>query len=144
MGDEDVLLDITTKRHRERIAIDGRAYELAAPQDFDLQEYMWLAAQGKRIQELGPGAYDTVKLAELTNLLDRLLRKIMRTRLPRRVMHRLSNGQKLAILDAFTKAAGTRGETARPTLRDGAKLSPASSDSTVEPSEAGSKPASAS
>jgi hypothetical protein len=144
MSNEDVLLDLTTERRREKIAIDRKLYELAAPQDFELREYMWLSEQGRRIQDLGQGSYEGGKFKQLEYLLDKILCKIVRTRLPRRVMRRLTSAQKLAIVGAFTEAAGIKGETERPKAPDGTSSSPGSSGSTAAAFKAGSPPASAS
>ena len=130
MADKDVLLDLSTERRREKIAIDGKLYELAAMQDFQLQEYQWLAEQGRIVQKMSEATPITsTDLANIANMLDKVLNKIMRTRLPRRVIRRLSNNQKISIMAAFTKAAGIKEATPRPTLQDGMSSSPASSDS---------------
>tara|TARA_Y100000310_G_scaffold47500_2_gene44069 strand:- start:11197 stop:11640 length:444 start_codon:yes stop_codon:yes gene_type:complete len=138
----DILLDLSTSRQRERIAIDGKQYELSAAQDFELREYLWLAEKGKKIQELGPDSYDAAKFAKLSKTLDLLVCKIVRTKMPRRVLKKLTSAQKIAIMNAFTEAVGIKEATARPTPQDGTSLSPASNDSTEEQSQAGSRPAS--
>ncbi len=148
MDNQDILLDLSTERTRKVIKIDGKQYELAAPQDFQIQEYLWLSKKGEKIAELGPESHDAAKLTELTKLLDELIRKIVYTRMPRRVLRELDNGQKIAIVNAFTRAVGIKEATprprARPTPQDGTNLSPASSASMVDQLEAGSKPASGS
>ncbi len=111
---EDILLDLSTDRKREKIAIDGTLYEMQTPQDFQLQEYQWLAKQGERIQELSGPGLTSANLPKLAKLLDRVVVKIMRSNMPRRVLRKLSNPQKIEIMNAFTKVARIREETTRP------------------------------
>ena len=126
---EDILLDLSTKRKREKIAIDGKLYELAAMQDFQLQEYRWLADKGEEIGELSGAGLTSADLPKLTKLLDKVIGKIIRTKMSRQVLRKLTNTQKISIMNAFTKVAGIKGETARPTPQDGTSFSPGSKDS---------------
>ena len=128
---EDILLDLSTERKREKIAIDGKLYELAAMQDFQLQEYQWMADKGREIQELSGAGLTSADLPKLTKLLDRVIGKVIRTKIPRRVLRNLTNTQKISIMNAFTKVAGIKEATTRPTPRDGTSLSPASAASTA-------------
>ena len=59
--DKDTLLDITTERKREEIKIDDHYYELRAPEEFKLKEYMWLAAKGKEIMEYNTNDFSVKK-----------------------------------------------------------------------------------
>ena len=129
MDNPDVLLTLSTDIRHEQIVIDDKSYELAAPQDFQLQEYRWLDSKGKRVGELG-AELTLEKLPEFTKLLDSIVVKIIRTKMPRRVLRKLSNAQKVEIMNAFTKAAGIKEATPRSTPQDGTSSSPASTDST--------------
>ena len=131
MSDQDILLDLSTERRRENIAIDGKRYELMAMQDFQLQEYQWLAKQGALIQQLSGPGLTSADLPELTKLLNEVVGKIIRARMPRRVLRKLTNTQKIDIMNAFTKVAGIKEETARPTPQHTPSSSPGSNASTA-------------
>ena len=131
MNDQDILLDLSTERRRETIAIDGKRYELMAMQDFQLQEYQWLARKGEEISQLSGPGLTSADIPKLAKMLNQVISKIIRTRMPRRVLRKLTNTQKINIMNAFTSVAQIKEETARPTPRHTESSSPGSNASTV-------------
>lgn len=131
MSDQNILLDLNTDRKREIIAIDGKRYELMAMQDFQLRESQWLASKGEEISKLTKPGIKSSDGPSLTKMLDQVIGKIVRTRMPRRVLRKLTDMQKITIMTTFTSVAGIKGETARPTPQHTPSSSPGSSASTA-------------
>lgn len=121
---DDTVLDFTVAEpKRKKIRINGTSYELADRRDLRLSQYIWLAREGKRAQEVAKrlqGDGDATEISEeeiagidrVFDLLDEATMKIVRG-LPREIAEQLDLNQKLQILDVFSQAAVEEAEGPR-------------------------------
>jgi len=135
----DYLLQLSTEApKRPKIKIDDIEYELAVPEDFELGEFLQLAAIGSRAGKLMT-AEDTnlnpEKVKELAETLDKLVKAVVR-KLPVRVFNKLITTQKLAIVNVFSNAVGQKMSEGT-TLQHGPKSFQDSQDSMVEAPKTG-------
>lgn len=129
----------TLAPERPTIAIDGAAYELAAPEDFGIMDQARLSRLQKRVNEFAGGAdISDEDAAMLVDALDQLVILILPS-LPADVRGRLRDGHKLQIIQAFSQAAGivVAATTPRPPKRTGANTSRGSNGSTAAVPPAG-------
>lgn len=139
------LLELSTLDPVDRpyVAIDGARYDLMAPSDFGLIGLNRLDRMVDRINAMQGRQKSSDPLtdeeaAELTGILATTVGEVLRA--PAEVRERLTDIQRLAILQAFTPAspmAVRTKRTKRPTRRTGASSSRASRAATASPRATG-------
>jgi hypothetical protein len=106
---ESVALSISTAPpKRERISIDGVVYELATVDDLELRESLRLADAGRKIGKHVRGEYSEEGAEQMQALLDQVSRRVV-IGLTDEVFGKLRHSHKLAIVQAFSDAAGWAG-----------------------------------
>lgn len=110
------VLDLSTvEPERPLIRIDGQSYELAVLSDFGLLQRARLQRLQRQLQELAndQATSDDVDEASVQALLDvlDLIVAMVAPGLPDEVRNRLNEGQKVAIVQAFSRAAGMAAPT---------------------------------
>ena len=129
---KDLALSISTAApKRKRISIDDAEYELATTDDLELKESLMLGQAGKRVQKCMSGEITDTGVEEIQTLLDKVVRRVV-IGLPDEVFAKLRDGHKIAIMEAFNKAARP-GEASQQTSTS----PPDSSDSTADPPASG-------
>ena len=110
---DKVLLDLSTKRDRPKISIDGKMYELYTTQDYSITVITDMQKEAEEAQAL---AEKTDKTREdhkrLNVLIDGSIKKIVRG-IKKRILNKLSHAQKIEIIKVFTQAAGQIGTSRR-------------------------------
>lgn len=132
------VLDLSTvEPARPLIRIDGQTYELALVSDFGLVQRARLQRLQKQVQDLARDQADRDDVSEddaqaLIDALDRVVQLVVRE-MPADLLKRLDEGQKVAIVEAFSKATGMKspGTAPAPSPKStGARLSRGSKGST--------------
>lgn len=101
------LLSLSTP-NRPFLTIDGQPYELAVPDDFGLVEVNRLQGILARLNAIRPRA-DELSEAEVASLVEILrVGAALTLRAPAEVLERLTDRQRLAIIDAFATASTNR------------------------------------
>lgn len=95
---ETAILDLETLIKRPTIRIDGKLYELRAPDELSVLDSQWLTTAGKRIEQLAAAGDPEGKLPEL---LEAVVRRIL-VDVPDDVLARLSEAHRMAICEVFT------------------------------------------
>jgi predicted DNA-binding protein (UPF0251 family) len=98
------LLNLTTLVERRTIAIDGAEYELLAPGQVSLLMFHRIGLRVKQAEEMRaikPEDVSKDQLEELSTSLDEITSLILKA--PAKVRARLSDVQKLAIMQCFTQ-----------------------------------------
>lgn len=141
---KDALLDLNTLIERPTIAIDGKKYEIRSPDELSIIESQQFTFWGAAIEEL---SQEEGKEEELQVLIDKVADAVL-IGVPANVRAKLSGVQKHQVIEVFTvlllrRKIGAVGAAAQ-VMKDlapsiGAKKSPASSASSVEPPRGGSK-----
>lgn len=123
----DTLLDISTKRDRPKISIDGKLYEVNVADDLSMAEVTKMQDESQRAQDLS-GKKDLTKeeRLELLELVDKSVMQIVRGLKPR-VLKKLTPMHKTQIIQVFSEAAGEAGKSQRRGVQ-----SQSSKDSTAE------------
>lgn len=147
---KNVLLNLDTLVDRPKIAIDGKRYEILSPDELPVLVSHKLAMQGKRLDELsGAAELAPEDKAELEQLVLDLSDTIMEP-IPAAVRAKLSDAQRLSVIEAFstlllTRKAGAAAAmmtalipTASPPAQTGGKSSRGSSASTADRPATGS------
>jgi len=147
MKKQDFLLNFSTERpERQHIMIDEVSYDMAVPEDFELEEFMELASKGQAAPSLmtdTKGSISPAKTKELREVLDTVVKQAILD-LPEEVFVKLRAVQKFAIVHVFSDAVSAKlGRGPAPQDQEqeaapGAKSSPDSTDSTDQ--ETGEKP----
>ena len=143
MADSSPLLDIATLADRPKIRIDGTLYEIVSPDELSIIDCHRLAALGRRLDALMAAAeLSTADEAELGQVIGALAGRIM-IGVPDEVARRLTDGQRLAVIEGFTGLlpAPPAAEAARQTAgrSTGGRRSPACSASTAASRPPGSR-----
>jgi len=122
----DTLLDLSTKRDRPKIKIDGKLYEITVSQDLSFAEVVEMQKASERAQALAEkeSLTDEEKL-ELIEAIDSSVKRIVRG-IKKRTIKKLMPAQKVQIIQVFSKAAAGVGNSQRR-----GEQSPDSSDSMV-------------
>jgi len=136
----DYLLQLTTDDiKRSSIKIDNVAYELAEPEDFELDDFLKLSDAGQKASELmrkrvkSDADIETIKV-----LLNTVVKAVIRN-LPDEVYTKLKLTQKMAVMKVFSEVVDAKlGDAPRPQV--GQRLSPVSKDSTEATSTPGLEP----
>lgn len=148
MERKDYLLDLSTERpDRKQIKIDDVVYDMAVPEDFELEEFLELASAGQSASGLISATRENMtpeKTEQLVALMDQVVKSAILD-LPEEVFAKLKTVQKFAVVNCFSDAI--TGKLGRPESQEekepvapespGQKSSPDSSDSTEEQSETG-------
>ncbi len=122
---DKVLLDLSTKRDRPKISIDGKMYELYTVQDYSITVITEMQKTAEEAQALAEKTDMTREdRKRLDELINNSVKQIVRG-IKKRVLNKLSYDQKNQIIKVFTQAAGQTGIS----LRHGVQ-SPDSSGST--------------
>ena len=135
---KEYLLQLTTEKpDRKKIKIDEDVFEIAVPEDFELEEFLKLSEAGTNASELLRAENRTSKdIKEMNGLLDLVVKSVL-LKLPDEVFDRLKMVQKLAILNAFSSVGEWQKIGGTPRRSHGAPLSPDSKGSTEEVSKTG-------
>lgn len=147
---KDYLLDFSTEvRDRQQIKIDDVIYEMAVPEDFELEEFLELASAGQEASALIGGSKKDLspeRVKALTELMNKVVKQAILD-LPDEVFDRLRTVQKFAVVNVFSdavtgKLGGPKSQEQKeePEQVDespGQKSSQDSNDSTAEPPETG-------
>lgn len=136
---EDYLLQLSTEQpKRKKIKIDDVDYEVAVPEDFELEEFLELANSGTEAGELVTGKkISPERIKKLTGLLDMVTKRAIPD-LPDEVFKKLRPIQKFAIVNVFSgEVSGKLRGPASPDPSHGQSSSLDSSDSMEEQSKAG-------
>ena len=131
---DNILLDLSTKRERPKISIDGVIYEL-----YTLQDHSVLTAA--KMQEAADEGLSISRKTDATDadmkrldkLIDGSIKRIVRD-IPKKIIKKLNYDQKIEIIQVFFKAAVKKSPSPQ---RPGQK-SPDSSGSTGEIQQPGS------
>lgn len=108
----NVLLNLDTLIDRPKIRIDGDLHEIVSPDELDVITSHLLAAQGRRMEELmKAGELSDDDKEELRSIIAQLSNAIMAP-VPVPVRAKLSDSQRLSVIESFTalllsKKAGT-------------------------------------
>lgn len=142
------ILDISTKKERPSIRIDGVPYELMLPADLELREVLWLQKASKRVTVLQKmlekdDAPDAVA-AEFEALLRRFANLIL-GEVPKEVCERLTDVQRMSVVDTYAELLKEQQESffvsgadsAKEEKKDGLTSSLSSKGSMEETSRAG-------
>lgn len=131
------ILSVSTETE-ETVEIDGKSYGFVGAQVLDFKDALWLARAARKIQQAQDSdeAPSDAEMDERVEMLDRGVRLAI-PELPDDVFRKLRGGQKLAIFQAFTRAAEQSGDATRQRPTDS---SPDSSASTEAPAASGSQP----
>ncbi len=125
---DKVLLDLSTKRDRPKISIDGKMYELSTIQDHSITSATKMQNAANEAGEIAKKTDATdADMKRLDVLVDGSIKRIVRG-IEKRVIKKLSYDQKLQIVKVFFKAAAKNSPS---TQRPG-RQSPDSSDSMGE------------
>lgn len=107
---QKTLLELTTNEPtRAVIKIDGKNYELRAPEDFGLKEDAEHKRTMKLLADAGPNQ-DWQKMAEALNT---MLRAVV-IDIPEELVNKLKDNQKMAIIQAFTTETVQRRQAVSP------------------------------
>ena len=134
------LLDLSTLVERPWLTIDGKRYDMRVPSDFGLIHIAQFLREKEEIDDLmatqaDQPATDERTVGRVVDLLTSACERIVVA--PPEVLARLTDFQKLAVVDAFTRTVGvteptTPNRQARRTRRPtGAKSSATSAKRTV-------------
>ena len=103
---DKVLLDLSTKRDRPKISIDGKMYELYTTQDHSITSATKMQNAANEAGEIAKKTDATdADMKRLDVLVDGSIKRIVRG-IEKRVIKKLSYDQKLQIVKVFFKAAG--------------------------------------
>jgi len=121
---DNILLDLSSKRDRPKIKIDGKLYEIIVSQDLSFAEVAKMQKISERAQALAKkeNLTDEEKL-ELIESIDSSVKQIVRG-IKKRTIKKLSPAQKVQIIQVFSKAVAGVGKSQRH-----GEQSPDSSDS---------------
>ena len=124
----DTLLELSTKRERSKIAIDGKLYEIIVSQDLSFTQVAKMQVTSERAQALAEkkNLTDEEKL-ELIQSIDESVMRIVKG-MKKRILRKLTYMQKIQIIEVFSKAVVGVEKSRRRGVR-----SPSSKDSTGEP-----------
>lgn len=119
----DPILDITTSRVRRIVKIDGEPYEIISTDELSFANAHQLRSFGQRLAEVfrSPDSTDE-QLVEASQQLDALVSRVLLA--PDRVRAKLTDIQKMQVLQAVFQLPGAVGQTSSQ------NSSPGSSDST--------------
>lgn len=109
----DTLLEISTKRERPKISIDGKIYEINVVDDLSMIETTKMQDESQRAQELSKKK-DLIpeERLELLDLIDKSVLQIVRG-LKRRILKKLTPMHKTQIIQVFSEAAREIGKSRR-------------------------------
>ncbi len=125
---DKVLLDLSTKRDRPKISIDGKMYELGTIQDHSITSATKMQNAANEAGEIAKKTDATdADMKRLDVLIDGSIKRIVRG-IQKRVIKKLSYDQKLQIVKVFFKAAAKNS----PSIQRPGRQSPDSSDSMGE------------
>lgn len=122
---DNILLDLTTKRDRSKILIDGKMYEIYTREDYSITvitEMQKAAEAAKAIADKPETTKEDLK--QIAEMIDDSVKRIVRG-IRKRVLKKLSFSQKMEIIQVFSKAAVGVEKSRRRGVR-----SPGSKDST--------------
>jgi len=110
---DNILLDLSTKRERAKISIDGKMYEMFNVQDHSITVITEMKQVGEEasalIEKTDRTREDHKRLKELV---DTSVKRIVRG-IKKRVLNKLSFDQKVKIMEVFSQAAGQTGTPLR-------------------------------
>ena len=110
---DSVLLDLSTKRERPKISIDGKMYEQYTTQDHSITVITDMQKEGKEAQALAEKTDITREdRKRLDELIDNSVKRIVRG-IKKRILNKLSYDQKIQIIKVFTQAGGQTGTSRR-------------------------------
>lgn len=108
---EDTLLDLSTEVQRKSVVIDGERYSMRHPDEFSFAEQKKLRASSQKIDELLKSEHsDDETLDELERTPKQVVAMVMPD-LPKEVADRLTDDQRLSIVNAFSKLSQVSEET---------------------------------
>jgi len=141
MSENKKTLALSTKRERPIVRIDGVEYPLLAAEDLKLRDALWLEKTSPRISKLSMQVQEEDCPEEVAEQLAELVLRvsdIILAEVPPPVRARLTDMQKLAVIQAYMEGLAEEKEKAAapfPAAASGAETgspsSPGSSDSTV-------------
>ena len=110
---DNILLDLSTKRDRPKISIDGKMYEITIAQDYSFAEVAKMQKISERAQALAKkeDLTDEEKL-ELMESIDISVQEIVRG-IKKRTINKLTPAQKVQIIQVFSSAAAGVGKSQR-------------------------------
>lgn len=110
----DPLLNLDTLVEHRTVRVDGVAYDLLNPEEVSLLDYHRIAKQSARVASALEAEEMTDEQAvELSRLLDSLCRFILRA--PEEVHAKLTDANKLRVLQVFTELQKGKAAAAAPT-----------------------------
>lgn len=104
------VFELSTERERPEFVIDGETYHFRVREDMSLKETAYLAYAGKQVEKLAggitnPDTFDEDDAEKLETMLDRAA-GICTFDLPNKIREKLTDGQKMALIGAFSDAVG--------------------------------------
>ncbi len=110
---DNILLDLSTKRERPKISIDGKMYELYTVQDHSITAATEMQNAAKEAGEIAKKTDATdADVKRIDVLIDGSIKRIVRG-IKKRVIKKLNYDQKIQIMKVFFKAAGQTGTSRR-------------------------------
>ena len=104
MKGKNVIISINTEtRERKAIEIDGVRYELTHPDDMSFREFVWMENTGEDVQRLLKGRLTEDRVDKVVGLIEDAVNKVV-IDLPKMVLKKLSDRQKMAIINAWGNA----------------------------------------
>lgn len=141
------ILDLSTKRDRPRIRIDGVLYDLMLPSDMELKDVLWIQKAGARIEKLqSVFKEDDEHDEDIAEEFERTLRRLadlVLAEVPKEKRDRLNDVQRLTVVDTYNRLVEKEKDSffdpgvAPARDENGSKSSQASNDSTEETSKVG-------
>lgn len=112
MADESLLDLETAETERPFLTIDAKKYDVNTTDDLGITALAKISAIGKRIAKImGKGDLTEADASEAQKNMTLVVNLIV-VDLPADIEAKLKDGQKMAIINAFTKTAGVKPETA--------------------------------
>jgi len=134
------ILDLSTKKERPQIKIDGILYDLILPTDLELKEALWLERAGKQIEQLADKLrenYENVSASALQKVLDKFA-SILLAEVPKEIRAKLTDIQKFSVVEVYARLLQEEKKSFFDHgVAPGTKSSQNSSDSMEDQSKAG-------
>lgn len=119
MSDENKAFELRTDNERPTLKIDDATYHFRVRDDLSMREIAFVQFAGKRIGVLqdelqNSDSWSEEKADELEELVDRVARVVLHD-VPDDILGKLSDMQKLNLIEAFSETANLGGTDSRDT-----------------------------
>ncbi len=94
------MREFKTTTTRDKIKIDGVAYDLISFKEMNLKDHFWIQKQGERVTNLKDEDFESEeKIEELAKTIDNVVAKLLKA--PDEIRGKLTDAQKLEIIYFF-------------------------------------------